>query len=367
MTIAFDTSTVKGSTTGDSTWSHTAGASGIDAVIVYIIQRATNTPPIGVTYGGTAMTKFSEANDTATETGNTTAWILRSPAQGTQTVSVDVGAAAVWIGTALTYTSDNGTSVYFAVQQENAANPSITVTVPASYVNISSGGYFTGATAPIGAGTNYTAFGGVDFGNDAGEGLRLTTGTTTGNPTVATAAAASDDLAFVAVAIGQSILLTDSVDSLLKKTQRSVSSVDARLSKPIVSSIDSALKQTIRTTYPLESLILKTQRSTSSEDSLAKKTQTLSSSVDSVVLLRSQISSSVDSDIASAADTTVESDVLAIIVQRLRSSSSESGKDELNVSIANSGGTLGYAFDLVVPEPRHSIFTTPVGVDSLLV
>lgn len=252
MAVAYDTHTLKGETTGDSTWSHTAASSGVRGVLVYIATVDVNTTPVGVTYGGSAMTLIATAKDTATELGGAFAyWIgLDGNLQGTQTVSVDVGATQVWIGMAISHTASMGLSYVTGTQAENAANPSISLTAPHSgFVGYPSGAYYTGATAPLGAGSGFSEIGGVDSGNNAYAFLRYTTGTTTGNATVATAAAASDDLAFVAVLVGENVLATGIVaetDSALAPTVVSPITVAAG----IIAEADEALAATVYQTQP---------------------------------------------------------------------------------------------------------------------
>jgi len=257
MAVAYDTHTLKGETTGDSTWSHTAAASGVRGVLVYIATVDVTTIPVGVTYGGSAMTRIATAQDTLTEPGGAFAYWLAldgSTLQGTRTVSVDVGATQVWIGMALSFTASSALSYNTGVQQENAANPSITITAPhAGFVGYPSGAYYTGVTAPLGAGSGYTEVGGVDSGNNAYAFLRYTTGTTTGNATVATAAAASDDLAFVAVLVGENVLtpgIATSTESALTATVVS----PVTISCGIATETDTALAATVVQSAPAQTI-----------------------------------------------------------------------------------------------------------------
>jgi hypothetical protein len=226
MTVAYDTSTVVGETTGDkSDWSHTAGAANIKGALVYIVIRNSNTPPVGVTYGGVAMTKITEANDTNAEIGNTTAWFLTNPGNGTKTIAVDVGAAQVWGGIAITCTgAANLTTRVGTPVEANADDPSIVIDNPAAWVNYPSGAIFSGQTDPASttAGTGFTVLGGVDFTgggvSDTAQFERYTTGTVTGDPTVAFTTAATDDVAMVAVSMGEVTVNTQSVPATTTHT-----------------------------------------------------------------------------------------------------------------------------------------------------
>jgi len=208
MTVAYDLASNIGATTGDctgTTWSHGGAAANVKGVLVYIAISNSNTPPVGVTYGGAALTKIAEANDTSTEKGNCTAWFLGvAVAQGARYVTVDVGSSQLWCGACITVTGVADTETYYGVVQENAANPSPTVTVPATFVSYPTAGMYSGLAAPtdIAAGTGYTAFGGVDQGNDVAQFERYTTGTVTGTPTI-NFTSATDDCAMVAVAMGE--------------------------------------------------------------------------------------------------------------------------------------------------------------------
>lgn len=145
------------------TFSHTPTGTpkGVVVTIGHGVLSADNVA--GVTYGGVAMTRRQTNVDTATEPARVYIYTLHtSIPTGTQTVSVD------WTTPntnakhlcCLTFTTDEGDDTEFISAggvDENAANPSFTVSAPSgNRTGLAVAVSYTGAASPGTAGTNCT-------------------------------------------------------------------------------------------------------------------------------------------------------------------------------------------------------------------
>lgn len=223
--ISFDAATesVRTATTDPWTFSHTGRADasgGVQGVVVTVVHGTSSTDHVvGVTYGGVSLTRASPdgvgiadmtATDTATEPGRADIWWIGSGLSGkggTQTVSVDLSSATtddIQI-VAMTLYTDSGANVTIVDSdrvQENAANPSVTLTYGGRYA-ISIGALYGGGAAPSSftPNGNCTEVASEDLGAFYAFVLRQTTPGTSDFAIGGTAS--SDDVAYVAAAFAK--------------------------------------------------------------------------------------------------------------------------------------------------------------------
>lgn len=203
-TVAIDQWPVgTGGFTTSTSWTHTPVGT-LQGVVVLITQGTVATDRISaVTYGGVPMTRVQFAQDTVGEPGAAYAYFLGGTIPtGSQSVAVTVSAgtetkAAQSVGLRAT----GPTRVAASGKQEgDVANPSITLPTLASFEGMVFASLLSGAnaTSSHSPGANFANMGSVSFGAQS---VRNEWGTLSGANVVADYAAASDDVAMVALAI----------------------------------------------------------------------------------------------------------------------------------------------------------------------
>lgn len=208
MAVAFDVDTkhVRIDTTSPQTFSHAGAASGVKGVVLLIIHGTSSTDHVtAASYGGVAMTRIVRAVDTVTEPGAAEIWFLgASVPQGTQTVSYTPGATTDDIlAIAITLTGALDLEIVDSDSMGgDAANPSLTLQY-ASRTCIAIAALYGGGASPASftENANCTRTSQNDFGAFYGLGTRQTTPGTADFAIGGTAA--SDDMAYVAVAISE--------------------------------------------------------------------------------------------------------------------------------------------------------------------
>lgn len=201
-------------TTGARTWTHSPVLAAPRGVLVLIVINGASTDVVSaVTYGGVALTRAATAADTAGEAGRVYAYFLGSgvPA-GAQTVSVTRSGTSAMYCYAMAFDAGGNTEIAASgVLQEDRANPQVTLTTTAAslrYVAINSGLANTTDLAMTGdAGTTGLSLSAVDFGNQVGRIDRWVVGAAAAAPSAGSVivgyTSASDDVAFVAVAVAE--------------------------------------------------------------------------------------------------------------------------------------------------------------------
>ena len=216
MTITIDVGTenIRTDTTSPQTFSHAGAASGIKAVTLAIVHGTSATDHVSAaSYGGAALTRIVRATDTATEAGAAEIWFLGSSVpQGTQTASYTPGATtddihavcSTWLGAADIEIID------FDSISENVANPSVTLQYGGRSA-MAFAALYGGGTGPAAftANANCTAGLGEDLGAFYSQVMRQTTAGTADFAIGGTAA--TDDVAFVAIAMSEVLVATKSL------------------------------------------------------------------------------------------------------------------------------------------------------------
>lgn len=209
MAVSFGNVTLQASTTGTTSWSHTA--TGTPAGVAVVLIGGSTDETTGVTYGGVAMSRHQTAANTAGETGTTSIWYLNHPnLSGTQTVEVTRSGASAYIGTCYTvnsatgYTKVIGNNDDWTYTSTNTSSASVTITGLGSVTTFIAGGIYSGENA-TGSVTQASDSGmtiGVqnDFGNFVGFTHRVTALQTVASYTFGYTQS-SDDAAVAAIAI----------------------------------------------------------------------------------------------------------------------------------------------------------------------
>ena len=213
MTVGYvgATESVRTGTTSPHTFSHTVGATA-RGLVLFAIHGTSSTdhapPTAAVTVGGKAMGKVATAADTSTEPGRVDAWFLGHdlPSSGAQTVSAAYGATTDDIQFVMVELSGSRDLevVDAKVQEQNAANPSVTLdTGTDARACIAVGGVYSGLSDPSSLTPNgsMTAIHDHDFGAFVARVDRQTSASASDFAYGYTAA--TDDLAMVAVAVSE--------------------------------------------------------------------------------------------------------------------------------------------------------------------
>lgn len=212
MTVAFDVGngSLRIDTSDPYTFNHTGRAEasgGIQGVVVAAMHGVTATNHVvGITYGGVALSKIVEATDTATEPGCASLWFVGSGLSGKgglQTVSADLSSATgddihfhVW--------SLTGIGDIFVIDSdeinENAANPTNTLQ-SGGKTKFCMAAMYGGGAAPGGTLATGNSIGST---RDLGAFYSQTCHETTvdnADHTIGWSTLATDDLAFVSIAV----------------------------------------------------------------------------------------------------------------------------------------------------------------------
>lgn len=219
MTVTVDVATenIRTGTTSPQTFSHAGAASGIKGVILCLMHGTSGTDHVSAaSYGGTAMTRLQRNACSSAEPGAAEIWFLgASVPQGTQTVSYTPGATTDDIhAVAITLRAATDLSV-LAVggigTSSVSANPSVALGYRSHSCMAFAAGY-SGLTlqSSVTAGTNCTKVGtGELTGVFCSYVIQQTTGGTSDFTVAATAS--SDDVAFAAAAVGETLTRTYTV------------------------------------------------------------------------------------------------------------------------------------------------------------
>jgi len=206
MTLVFDTEveSVRTGTTDPMTWTHTPVGTPNAIVVAFTHGTSSTDHVVSVTYGGQAMTRIVRATDTATEPGAAELWFLgQNLPAGAQTVSADLATATTDDIQGVSWSlrgQGNAEVIDFDSISENAADPTRTLQknnregwcVCAMYGGGAAPGGTLAAGNTLGPTEDLTAF--------YAQTCRETTITNTDH-TIGWSTLASDDLAFVALAV----------------------------------------------------------------------------------------------------------------------------------------------------------------------
>lgn len=208
MTVAYDTATeaVRIDTSDPMTWTHTPVGTPRGVVVAVVHGVSSTDHVVGVTYGGVAMTRVVRATDTATEPGAAELWFLGSGVPtGAQTVSADLASATTDDIHGISWTLTGAANLEVIDSDsisENAADPTRTlqaggrtkISIAAMY----GGGAAPGGTLAAGNTLSHTHDLGAFYSQSCYE-------TTVDNAdhTIGWSTLATDDLAFVAIAVSE--------------------------------------------------------------------------------------------------------------------------------------------------------------------
>jgi len=208
--IVFDAVT-EGTGTTSLSWTHTPTGTP-RGVVGFCINTASAVDVFsGATYGGTAMTKIADADDSVTEPGFTEAYFLgASIPAGAQTMvcTVASGSESKW-GVVFTVTADGDTQTagagFCVAESANGAgidDPSCTIgSITGSSWAVAAAYSGLGAEGNISAGTGFSFSLTEDLGNFIGVSERRTTQLVGGDQIVGLVTSGADDIAMVAVAL----------------------------------------------------------------------------------------------------------------------------------------------------------------------
>lgn len=137
MAIALDTATNTAAGTGNLSWTHTGASSGVCGALVFVTGISSTDIVSTVTYGGVTMTQLTGSPNLLTtgELGAVSAWFLKNPAQGNQTVSITVTGSVSKRPVCITVKDTAATvttwvnDVDATINSTSSANPSVTLSL----------------------------------------------------------------------------------------------------------------------------------------------------------------------------------------------------------------------------------------------
>lgn len=206
--VAFDAAveSVRTGTTDPHTWTHTPTGTPRGIVVTAVHGTSSTDHVVGVTYGGVALTRVRTAADTATEPGRADIWFLGAAIPtGNQTVSADLASATTddihFMSMSVTAAADTEV-IDSDLLQENAADPSVTLQY-GGRTALAFAALYGGGAAPTSftPNANCGTVDDHDLGAFYAEVIRQTTAGSADFAIGGTAA--SDDLAYVALAVSE--------------------------------------------------------------------------------------------------------------------------------------------------------------------